>query len=337
MEISKDFWQGKRVLITGGTGTIGVPLYHRLLALGANVLAVSLDSDERAQAVLGSLNNFRRADLCQYENCLKMSEGIDFVFHLVAIKGCTTIGFSRVASAYIPFLLSNTHMMEAARVNGVARYMFVGSIGQYPNTEVRHEDDVWNGPPEANDKFMGIAKRAGEAQAEAYLHEYNWDAVRIVRLSNVYGPFDDFDKSTAHVIPSLIHKMIDGPSPVKVWGDGTAVRDFIFSSDVVDGMLTAMEKAPPCVPINLGSGRGCTIKELAETIARLVPNPRTIEWDSSMPTGDKKRVLDVTRALELIDFRAETSLEKGISSTINWYLSNKSLADKRGGELHVAK
>lgn len=328
-------WSDKRVLITGGTGTIGTPLVHRLRSLGAQVTVVSLDSEQRALAVLGSLDFFRRGDLRNYDACLEATKGADCVFHLVAVKGSTTIGHSRVASAYIPFLLTNTHMMEAAFRNGVKRYLFVGSIGQYPNLEIRHEDDVWKGPPEANDRYMGIAKRAGEAQAETYLHEYGWDAVRIVRLSNVYGPYDDFDPATAHVIPSLIHKMVDGPSPVPVWGDGSAVRDFIFSADVVEGMLRAIEDAPPCTPINLGSGTGCTVRELAETIARLVPEPREIRWDTSKPTGDQRRILDVRRAQELLGFRASTPLASGIAQTIKWYLEHKDLADRRGRELHA--
>jgi GDP-L-fucose synthase len=329
-----EFWNGKRVLVTGGTGTIGTPLVHRLISLGVKPLVVSLDSDERARLVLGSLEFFRRGDLRQIDVCEGIVQGMDYVFHLVAVKGSTTVGFSRVASAYIPFLLTNTNMMEAAFRAGIKRYMFVGSIGQYPNLPVRHEDDVWKGPPEANDRFMGIAKRAGEAQAEAYLHEFGWDAVRIVRLSNVFGPFDDFDPATAHVIPALISKMVQGPDPVPVWGNGTAVRDFIYSEDVVDGMVLAMEKAPPCYPINLGAGVGYTIREVAETIASLVPEPRRIAWDVSKPTGDMKRVLDTHRAQETLGFRPRTSLRDGIRRTIEWYLANRAIADRRGRELH---
>jgi GDP-L-fucose synthase len=181
---------------------------------------------------------------------------------------------------------------------------------------------------------MGIAKRAGEAQAEAYQHEYGWDAVRIVRLSNVYGPYDDFDSATAHVIPALIRRMVEPGNPVRVWGDGTAVRDFIFSEDVVDGMLLAMEKAPSCYPINLGSGTGYTIKRIAETIASLVPAKKELAWDSSMPVGDKIRVLAVDRAKEVLGFTIKTPIEAGLKHTIDWYLSNTELANRRGKELH---
>ncbi|PIR87253.1 MAG: hypothetical protein COU11_01335 [Candidatus Harrisonbacteria bacterium CG10_big_fil_rev_8_21_14_0_10_49_15] len=331
---SKDLFKGKNVLVTGGTGTVGPILVKRLLELGANVSVVSIDSDERAKAVLGDISIFRWGDLRDYKTCLEIAKNKDYVFHLMAVKSNTQKGLSKVASAYVPFLLCNTNMMEAAFRCGVKRYMFVGSIGEYPAIPIRHEDDVWNGPPAANDRYMGIAKRAGEAQAETYLHEYGWDAVRIVRLSNVYGPYDDFDPKTSHVIPSLISRMINGENPIKVAGDGTAQRDFIYSEDVVSGMLLAMEKAPACFPINLGSGVGISIKDVAEAIADLVPEKPGIEWDPSRPTGDAVRILAVERAKEAIGFEASTSLREGIGKTIHWYLANRDLADRRGKELH---
>jgi len=327
-------YKGKKILITGGTGTIGVILTKRLLAQGAKVKVVSIDSQERARAVLPDISMFHWGDLRDYKTCVEAAEGQDYIFHLMAVKGNTQIGVSKVASAYVPFLLCNTNMMEAAFRCGVKRYMFVGSIGQYPALGIRHEDDVWKGPPEANDRYMGIAKRAGEAQAEAYFHEYGWDAPRIVRLSNVYGPFDDFDPSTAHVIPALISRMVSGEDPVKVAGDGSAVRDFIYSEDAVEGMLLALEKAPPCLPINLGSGVGCTVKSVVETITAVVPKKPRIEWDLSRPTGDKIRILATQRAKEILGFGAKTPLKEGIRKTIEWFVANTELAKRRGKELH---
>ncbi len=329
-----EFYKGKKVLVTGGTGTIGSALSKQLLNSGAELLISSLDSDQRTMDTIGDLTVFRRADLRDYNICRELAKGQDYVFHLMAVKGNTQRGFSNVASAYVSFLLCNTNMMEAAFQENVKRFMFVGSIGQYPPMALRHEDDVWSGAPEANDRYMGIAKRAGEAQAEAYLHEFNWNAVRIVRLSNVYGPYDDFDPETAHVIPALIYRIINGENPLNVAGDGSAVRDFIFLEDVVDGILTTMEKAPACKPINIGSGKGVTIKELVETLVRLVPEKPKIFWDNSRPTGDSVRVLDVNRAREILGFKARTTLEDGLKKTILWYLTHKSVADRRGKELH---
>ena len=329
-----DFYKGRKVLVTGGTGTIGSCLVKRLVELGSQVSVISLDSKERAEAVLDRTVIFSQADLRDYKVCMDAMEGQEYVFNLMAVKGNTQRGLSKVASAYVPFLLCNTNIMDAAFKKGVSRFMFVGSIGEYPEIDIRHEDDVWNGPPAANDKYMGIAKRAGEAQAETYLYEYGWDAVRIVRLSNVYGPYDDFDPRTAHVIPALISRASNGENPLNVAGDGSAVRDFIYLDDVVRGMLRALEKAPPCVPINLGSGKGVTIKETAETIVKCLGNGIYIKWDSSRPTGDKKRVLEVSRAKELLDFEAEISLCEGIKKTIEWYCAHRDLADRRGRELH---
>lgn len=327
-------YKGRKVLVTGGTGTIGTFLVKKLLAAGAEVSVVSIDTHERAKAVLGDISIFRFGDLKDMNICREISRGQDYVFHLMAVKGNTQKGVSKVASAYVPFLLCNTNMMEAAFRNGVKRYLFVGSIGEYPAIDIRHEDDLWKGPPQANDRFMGIAKRAGETQAEAYLLEYGWDAVRIVRPSNVYGPYDDFDPLTAHVIPSLIRRMAEGEDPTTIAGDGSAIRDFIYVDDVVEGMILALEKAPPCYPINIGSGQGTQIKDLAETIASLMPHRPSIKWDTSLPTGDNIRVLATDRAMEILRFSAKTSLEAGLRKTIAWYLENRELAFRRGRELH---
>lgn len=328
------FYKGKKVLVTGGTGTIGTVTVKRLITLGADVTVVSIDNMERVKAVLENPSIFRWGDLRDYKTCLDVAKGQDYVFHLIAVKRNTQRGLSGVASAYVPFLMCNTNMMEAAFRCSVSRYMFVGSIGQYPDIPVRHEDDVWNGPPQANDRYYGIAKRAGEAQAETYLHEYGWDAVRIVRLSNVYGPYDDFDPRTALVIPALINRMVSGENPVTIAGDGSAVRDLIYSYDAVEGMITALEKAPPCVPINIGSGQGYTIKTVAETIAELVPQKPEIQWDPSRPTGDQTRILVTQRAKDLLNFEAKTDIREGIKKTIEWYIANKDTADIRGKELH---
>jgi GDP-L-fucose synthase len=326
--------QGKKVLVAGGTGTIGTVLVRKLRERGAVVSVLSMDSQERAKAALGDVTLFKRGDMRDYQTCLEAVEGQDCVINLMAIKGSTQIGVSKVASAYVPFLQCNTNFMDAAFKKRVERYLFVGSIGEYPALDIRHEDDLWLGPPQANDRFMGIAKRAGETQAEAYLHEHGWDAVRIVRPSNVYGPWDDFDPRTAHVVPSLISRMVNGENPVKVAGDGSARRDLIFVDDVADGMILALEKAPPCVPINLGSGVGVSIREVAETIAARMDPPPRIEWDPSRPTGDQVRVLDVQRAKDLLGFQTTTTLAEGIGKTIDWYREHKDLADRRGGELH---
>lgn len=322
-------YQDKKVLVAGGTGTIGIPLVKKLIGLGAKVTVVSIDSPEYARMVFGDKINFIKSDLTDLGNCLKLTRGQDFVFNLVGIKGSSGIGETKVASYLVPMLWFQTNLMEASFRNNVSRYLFVSSICGYPqSTKPKKEDSIWDGMPKQNDRIPGLAKRIGEIQGEAYLCEHGWDAVRIVRPSNVYGPFDDFNPKSAQVIPALIRRMIDKENPLKVWGDGSMIRDFIFSEDVADGMLLALEKAPPCLPINLGKGEGCTIKKLAETIAKYVPTPPAIEWDSSKPAVDPVRVLDTERAKELIEFEPKTTLEQGIKKTINWFLNNQELANK---------
>ena len=321
--MDQNFYKNKKILVTGGTGLIGANLVEQLANLGAHVTVVSIDSNARANFALGKEIRFIQKDLRTFENCLEVCDKQDFVFHLMAVRGNTQQGLTKVASAYVPFLLCNTNVMEAAFQKKIQRFLFVGSIGQYPAIDIRHEDDVWNGAPQANDRYMGIAKRAGEAQAEAYLHEYGWDAVRILRLANVYGPFDAFDPITARVIPALIGRVIAGENPLIVSGDGKAIRDFIYVKDVVDAMLLAMEKAPACLPINIGSGRKHTIREIAETIAESAPTMPDIVWDGSKPVGDPVRLLDVQRARDVLGFQAKISLKEGILKTIDWYVKNQ--------------
>lgn len=336
-----DRLRGKKVLVTGGTGTLGSVLCRRLIEAGATVTAVSLDSEARVKAVLPRGVTFIRRDLTDFANCREVAEGQDWVCHLVAVKGNTQIGTSRVATDYRQFILCNTHMMEAAFQAGAERYLYVGSICAYPNLPVRHEDSLWDGPPTANDRFAGIAKRAGEIQGETYRLQHGWEAVRIVRPSNVYGAFDDFNPATGQVIPALIARVLGDAPVLEVAGDGSAVRDFIYSEDCVEGMLRSLLDAPCCLPINLGSGSGCSIRELVETLVELVremglkPDVR-VAWDPSRPSGDPVRILDTRRAAEVLDFTPSTSLKEGLRRTVAWYVDNRRLADARGAELHGA-
>ena len=320
-----NFYKGKNVLVTGGTGLIGRPLVEMLIEAGGNVRVVSLDAPTRGHPEA----EFLRLDLTDINNCRKACRGMDYVFHLAGIKGSPKMTKERPASFFVPTILFNTNMMEAARQTGVKKYLYTSTIGVYAPAQVFHEDDVWKSFPSENDKFAGWAKRMGELQAEAYKIEYGWDKISIVRPANVYGPADNFDPENAMVIPSLISRAMSGENPLVVWGDGTPIRDFIHARDVARGMMMVVEKGVT-MPVNLGSGRGATIKEIAETITRLVPGgPIKIVWDKSKPMGDKKRLMDITRAKKLLGFRPLISLEQGIKETIEWYLKNKTLLHKR--------
>lgn len=327
------FFRNKKILVTGGTGLIGRPLVERLVEEGAKVQVVSLDDPSRApKGVL-----FTRADLRDFNNCMDVCRGKDIVFHLAGIKGSPALNQKQPASFFVPTIMFNTNMMEAARRCGVSRFLYTSTVGVYAQAPVFYEDDVRKTFPSENDRFAGWAKRMGELQAESYNIEYGWDKISIVRPANTYGPFDNFDPNTAMVIPSLIHRAMSGENPLTVWGDGTPIRDFIYSKDVAEGMLLAVEKGIN-VPINLGSGSGVTIKQIAEVIAKNVPNgPVKIAWDKSKPKGDAKRLMDIKRAKKLLGFKPKYSLAKGIKETIEWYIKNKDNLGKRYNVFYETK
>jgi GDP-L-fucose synthase len=231
------------------------------------------------------------------------------------------------ASFFIPTITFSINMMEAARQCNVERYLFTSSIGVYHPTDIFVEDDVWSTFPSENDRFAGWAKRMGELQAQAYEIQYKWDKISIVRPANVYGPYDNFDPENAMVIPSLINRALSGERPLTVWGDGSPIRDFIYSKDVALGMMKVIEKGYN-KPINLGSGEGVKIKEIAENIAELMPDKCDLVWDTSKPSGDKKRLMSTERA-KSIGIIAKTPLKEGIKNTIEWFIKNKNTKDMR--------
>ncbi|MEE8347941.1 MAG: NAD-dependent epimerase/dehydratase family protein [Acidobacteriota bacterium] len=317
-------FNNKRVLVTGGSGMIGIALTEMLVERGARVRVASLDNDPD----LPEGTEFVQADLSQWEACLKVNDGMDFVFHLAGIKGGVGIGRSQGAR----FLEGNTlialFMLRAARECRVKKYLFTSSIGVYPDGELFKEDEVWDKPPHPSDWYGAWGKRFGELQCEAYLEQYQYDSV-IVRPANVYGPFDNFNPKTAMVIGALISRVCEGEDPLVVWGDGSPVRDFIYSKDCALGMLLTMEKHEGCAPINLGSGIGTSIKGIVETICKYAPRAPKIEWDTNKPSGNKIRLMDMTRARQLLDFQPQYSLDEGIRETVEWYLEHRDHQSRR--------
>ena len=312
-------FHGKNVLVAGGSGMIGRYLVDMLFSKGARVRIASLDdplrADPRAQ--------FMRFDMRRFENCMIACENMDYVFNLLGVKGSPVMAKTRPATFFVTHLQFNTNLMEAARLSRATGFLYTSTYGVYHPASVLSEDDLWKAGPSENDKFAGWAKRMGELQSEACGIEYGWRA-SIVRPANVYGPYDAFGAESAMVVPSLIKRAVDGESPLSIRGDGTAVRDFIHAEDVAKGMLYVAEHEI-YEPLNLGSGVGTSIRELAELIISNLDDKPEIKWNtekSSGEHGDRRRVLDTSRA-KSYGFYPAVSIEYGISETVRWYINNK--------------
>ncbi len=307
------FFLGKRCLVTGGTGLIGREIARILDDYGALVRVVSLDRvrvHRRVEHVFG--------DLTDLSFCLEQTAGVDFVFHVAGVKGSVEMTKSRPASFFVPLLMFNTNVLEAARRNGVKKFVYTSSIGAYASSEQFFETENRDGPP--MDMYPGWAKRMAELQIAAYREQYGLDW-SIVRPCNVYGPGDNFDPKNAMVIPTLMMRIHRGEKPVKVWGDGSAIRDFAFSRDVAMGTIQALYYGTRGDFVNLGSGVGYTIRELVETLRDFIDFE--YEFDATKPSGFPRRVMDISRAREWIHYDPRTSLRQGLEETWNWFKDNQ--------------
>jgi len=320
---SKNTLHKKNVLVTGGTGMIGRYLVDELLKKHCNVTVVSLDEPVGVPKGV----KFKKLDLTSFENCVEAVREQDYVFNLIGIKGSPKMSRENPAKFMVPMLMFNTNMMEAAMRAKVKWYLYTSSVGVYHPAEVFKEDDVWKTFPSENDKHPGWAKRIGELQAEAYSIQNGINNISIVRPANVYGKWDNFDPENAMVIPSLINRIVGGESPLVCWGDGTPIRDFVYAGDVAKAMIKMVEEGIT-EPVNLGSGDGITIKQLAETIRNIYDENIKISWDTNKPKGDAKRIMDTTRA-KSYGINNQTSLYDGLKETIKWFLNNKELYKTR--------
>ena len=310
-------FKNKYCLVTGGSGMIGRSLVRKLVDKGAKVLVVSIDNPTGLPKEV----NFVQFDLTELKNCLTVCDGMDYVFHLAGIKGSPKKCIDQPANFFVPTIMFNTNMLEACVRTGVNRFLYTSTIGVYAQAEILREDDVWKTFPSENDRFAGWAKRMGELQIQAYQKQYGANNIRIVRPANVYGPYDNFIPPDSMVIPSLIARVDGGESPLRVWGNGSQIRDFIYTDDCAEGILKVFE-SDETRPVNLGSGENRTIKEVVEIVVKKSSYKPEIVWDTTKPTGDKIRLMDVSRA-KALGFKASTSLENGIEKTIKWYKNNK--------------
>jgi len=248
------------------------------------------------------------------------------VIHLAAKVGGIGFNRARPAELFYDNAIMGIQLMEEARKAGVQKFVAVGTVCAYPKyTPVPFkEEDLWNGYPEETNAPYGLAKKMLLVQAQAYRQQYGFDAIYLLPV-NLYGPGDNFDLESSHVIPALIRKMVEAKELdmpyIEVWGDGSPTREFLYVSDAARGILEATEKYSSPEPVNLGSGEEISIKELTETIAKIVGFKGEIRWDTSKPNGQPRRQLDTSRAWQEFSFRAQTSLPEGLQNTISWYIS----------------
>ena len=314
--------KGKKVLVTGGTGLIGQQLIKLLKQEGANIRIVSLDNN----ALVPSDVEFMQLDLMNFDNCKKACENVDIVFNLIGIKTSPKIIKDKPANIFVSYLRFNTNIIEAARQSNVQWFLYVSTIGVYSPTDIMSEDELWNGFPSKHDWYGGWAKRMGEMQLETYKIQYGLNNYSIIRPANVYGPYDDFSE-TSMVIPSLIKRIYNKENPYIVWGDGTSIRDFIYSEDVAKAMIFAVSNEIN-EPLNVGSGQGISIKDLVNTAIEISDYKPEIIWDTSKPSGDKQRILN-TKKLNDYGFLPSISLKEGLTRTLEWYKLNSSIIDNK--------
>lgn len=310
------YWDGKTVMVTGGSGFLGSHLIDNLDSRSDDVDVFVPRSDKY------DLRN--RSDIYR---AFKDSNA-DVVIHLAATVGGIGANRKNPARYFYDNAIMGIELIEQAHKFNVEKFTVLGTICSYPkHTEVPFsEDDLFDGYPEETNAPYGIAKRALLTQCWAYRKQYEFDAIYLMPV-NLYGPNDDFDPETSHVIPAIIRKCVEareaGEDAITAWGTGSPTREFLYVKDAAGGILDATERYNGRDPVNLGSGEEISIKELIEHISDLTEFNGDIEWDTSKPDGQPRRCLDTSRAKEYFDWEAETSFEEGLRETIKWYEANR--------------
>lgn len=301
---------GKKILLTGGAGFLGRYVMRELKENGAREKDIRIPSIEDC-------------DLRDWENCIRAVEGVDIVIHLAARVG--GIGYNRRNPAVLFYdnLVMGAHLIEAARKEGVEKFVQVGTVCAYPKfTPVPfREETLWDGYPEETNAPYGIAKKSLLVMAQAMREQYGFNAIYLLPV-NLYGPGDNFDPEDSHVIPALVRKCVEaaesGLSEIVVWGTGKPTREFLHVRDCARGIVTATMLFDGAEPVNLGSGEEISIHDLVLVIAELTGYEGAVRWDASRPDGQPRRCLETSRAKEF-GFEATIQLREGITETIEWY------------------
>ncbi len=308
------FWENRRVLVTGGRGFLGSFVVERLRAAGAREIVVprSKEHDLREKSETLRLYTDSRPDI---------------VIHLAAVVGGIGANRANPGSFFYDNAAMGINMIEAARIAGIEKFVCAGTICSYPKfTPVPfREEDFWNGYPEETNAPYGLAKKMLLVQLQAYREQYGMNGIYLTPV-NLYGPRDNFDLETSHVIPALIRKCVEarqaGAPEIVAWGTGNATREFLYVEDAAEAIVLAAEKYSKPDLVNLGSGQEIAVRDLLETIRNLTGCTSKIRWDSTKPDGQPRRSLDTSRAAAEFGWRARTSLQDGLNKTIEWFAAS---------------
>jgi GDP-L-fucose synthase len=313
-------FKNKNVLVTGGTGFVGINLINRLLSLGANIRATI---HKKTPVIIDDRIEYVKCDLLKMDDCKDVSRDMDYVFMCAAnTSGAQVIAFTPLVHV-TPNIIMNAQMLEAAYFAEVKKFVWLSSTTAYPPTGDRpvREEEMFDGGPYEAYFGVGWMKRYTEILCRLYSEKLKNPMTTVVlRPTNIYGPYDDFDFSTSHVMAATIRKVIERHDPIKIWGTGNDVRDLIYIDDFIEAVILAAQKINTYEPINIGFGKGYTVKEILQ-IAMEADGYTGAEiiYDSSKPSMIPIRLIDTTKAEKVLAFKAKTDLREGIIKTINWY------------------
>lgn len=316
--MENNFWQDKKICVTGGAGFLGSFVVNKLKERG--VSAENIFIPRRKDYDLVQISNVKN---------LLSDTNPDIIIHLAALAGGIGANRERPAEFFYNNLMMGVPLLNAAyEHNSDMKFVAIGTICSYPKFAAIpfKEEDLWTGYPEETNAPYGLAKAMLLVQSQAYREQYDFNSIYLLPV-NLYGPRDNFDLETSHVIPALIRKFIEaqekGKSYIDLWGDGSPTREFLYAEDAAEGILLATENYNGDQPVNLGAGMEISIKDLAETIGRLTGFSGEFRWDVNKPNGQPRRMLDVNRAKEYFGFEAQMSFENGLKETIEWFKTHQ--------------
>jgi len=322
--INPTFWEDKRVIVTGGAGFLGNFVVEKLKQRGTKEIIIPR-IEEYDLIDIESINSL--FDDFNIEKAVPGNTSNVIIIHLAALVGGIAANRERPAEYFYANLMMGTQLMHEAWQRGVEKFVAIGTICAYPKVTPLpfKEENLWDGYPEETNAPYGLAKKMLLVQAQAYREQYGFNAIYLLPV-NLYGPGDNFDLQTSHVIPALIRKCIEAQvknaDQIIVWGDGSPTREFLYVEDAAEGILLATEHYDGSEPVNLGSGKEISIKDLVQTIARFTGFSGKLVWDTTKPNGQPRRVLDTSRAMKYFGFKSQTDFEDGLRNTIDWFRQN---------------